>query len=91
MNNKHNHKTAHQHSINHRQEIMESETCACFHCLKTFTPSKITEWVDENEKEIGQTAMCPYCAIDSVIGDKSGIPLTKEFLSGMKQTWFSVE
>ena len=42
----------------------------------------------ENEKEIGQTAICPFCGIDSVIGDRSGVPITKEFLSGMNQVWF---
>jgi hypothetical protein len=26
--------------------------------------------------------------VDSVIGDKSGLPLTPEFLSQMKRRWF---
>ncbi len=30
----------------------------------------------------------PRCGIDSVIGSRSGFPLTPEFLAGMKQHWF---
>jgi acetone carboxylase gamma subunit len=37
---------------------------------------------------MGTTALCPYCGIDSVIGDKSGFPITKEFLEKMYQHWF---
>ena len=85
-----NSKTAHQHSDNHREEILQSELCGCFYCLRIFSPSKIIEWVDEDENEIGQTALCPYCDIDSVIGDKSGYSITKEFLSNMNQVWFNI-
>lgn len=81
--------SAHQYSSNHREQIEESELCGCFYCLETFKPSKIEEWVDEDENEFGQTALCPICGVDSVIGDKSGVPLTKEFLGGMNQVWFS--
>ena len=29
-----------------------------------------------------------YCCIDSVIGDKSGFPITEEFLKTMRDYWF---
>ncbi|MCZ8537225.1 cytoplasmic protein [Paenisporosarcina quisquiliarum] len=67
----------------HRNELEDSQLCGCFYCLQTFPPSKIEEWVD-NE----QTALCPECGIDSVIGDKSNYPITKEFLQGMNKIWF---
>ncbi len=35
-----------------------------------------------------QTAICPRCGIDSVIGDKSGFALTPTFLAEMKKAWF---
>jgi hypothetical protein len=79
---------AHQHSSNHRKQVLESETCGCFYCLSIYPPSEITEWVDENQTGVGQTALCPKCGIDSVIGSKSGVPINREFLSCMKQTWF---
>ena len=80
--------SAHQHSSNHRKQIEKSQLCGCFYCLKLFHPAKITEWVDEDKDEVGQTALCPYCGIDSVIGSSSGIPLTRDFLYGMQQVWF---
>ncbi|OWV25918.1 hypothetical protein B7988_07625 [Fibrobacter sp. UWB1] len=35
-----------------------------------------------------QTALCPYCAVDSVIPDASGWPLDADFLKKMKLWWF---
>jgi hypothetical protein len=56
--------------------------------LVIFPPADIDEWVDENEHGVGQTAICPRCGIDSVIGDASGYPVTVEFLSQMHRVWF---
>lgn len=81
-------KSAHQYSSNHRPQVEDSDKCGCFHCLSVFKPSEINEWVDEDENEIGQTAMCPRCGIDSVIGDKSGVPINREFLKSMQFVWF---
>lgn len=79
---------AHSHSANHRVEIENSLTCGCFYCTSIFDPIVIEEWIDEDDDGIGQTALCPKCGIDSVIGDKSGYPITKDFLSEMKRHWF---
>jgi hypothetical protein len=81
--------TAHKHSSRHRQEILESEQCGCFYCLTVFSPSEIKEWIDTDEHRVGQTALCPKCGIDAVIGSKSSYPITKEFLQVMEEHWFS--
>lgn len=75
--------TAHKHSSHHRAELEESEICGCFYCLEIYPPKEIQEWIDD---EI--TAQCPHCGIDSVIGMKSGYPITVEFLQKMKNRWF---
>lgn len=80
---------AHTHSANHREEVLSSTRCGCFYCLAMFPPSDIVEWIDEDERGIGQTAMCPRCGIDSVIGDASGHEIAREWLSTMKYYWFS--
>ena len=49
----------------------------------------MVEWIDEDKNEVGQTALCPYCGIDSVIGSASGISLDKQFLTEMYKVWFS--
>lgn len=80
---------AHRHSIRNRREVLASEICACFYCLALFEPSKIGSWVSDGPSEDDDTALCPCCTIDSVIGSASGIPLTAEFLCRMKQHWFN--
>lgn len=76
-------KEAHRFSSHHRKDLEESNVCGCFFCLQIFKPSEITDWCDN-----GNTAICPHCGIDSIIGDKSGYPITKEFLQGMRKEWF---
>jgi hypothetical protein len=75
---------AHAHSTENKAEIGRSDLCGCFHCRKTFFPAQIEEWTDD-----GQTALCPRCGIDSVIGAASGLPVHRpRFLSEMKRRWF---
>lgn len=78
---------AHDHSDRHRNELEQSEICGCFYCLRIFKPSLIEDWIEEESRHI-DTALCPYCNIDSVIGSKSGYPITKSFLKQMKSYWF---
>ena len=79
---------AHRNSIFHRKEIMESKVCGCFFCMEVFDPAEIEIWTDESKEFDEQTAMCPYCFTDSVIGDKSGYPIINSFLEGMCERWF---
>ncbi|CAD6366067.1 hypothetical protein SHEWT2_00730 [Shewanella hafniensis] len=74
---------AHKHSSNHRTEILSSTTCGCFYCLSIFPPTSVVEWVDD-----GNTAICPECDIDSVIGSESGLPISEIFLKEMHECWF---
>lgn len=77
-------KQAHDCSIRNKEQIEKSEKCGCFSCGKIFPPSEITDYVSDEEP----TALCPYCHIDSVIGDASGLPVTKKFLKEMNKRWF---
>ena len=76
---------AHKHSSKHRAELEKSEKCGCFFCLRIYSPSEIEDWTDGEN-----TAICPYCSVDSVIGDASGYPITKEFLQEMRNYWFRI-
>lgn len=76
-------KAAHSHSSNHRQVVEQSRVCGCFYCQETFAPATIKEWIDG-----GETALCPHCGIDSVIGDESKVELSAEFLEAMHHMWF---
>jgi hypothetical protein len=80
---------AHKHCFCNEQEVSQSELCGCFYCVSIFPTSEIVEWLKEvNKPDSGRTAFCPHCTIDSVIGSKSGYPITKEFLEAMRLRWF---
>jgi hypothetical protein len=84
---------AHRCSSNHRESILASDVCGCFYCLSIFSSSEIEDWVDTREeesdiKETGQTALCPRCGIDSVLGSASGYPINRKFLQKMNEYWF---
>lgn len=80
---------AHAFSSEHRRDILVSEQCGCFYCLAQFAPQAIREWIDD-EQGVGQTALCPKCGIDSVVGSASGVPITRTFLGRMRKRWFRV-
>ena len=75
-------KSAHKHSIHHRQELQASEVCGCFCCTESFPPHAIHDWIGAD------TARCPNCGIDAVLGSASGYELTPDFLEQMKLYWF---
>ncbi|MEM8930765.1 MAG: cytoplasmic protein [Acidobacteriota bacterium] len=76
---------AHRHSMHHRDALRDSEVCGCFCCLDTFDYRNIEHWADG-----GDTALCPSCGVDSVLGSASGFPAgDRLFLEAMKRHWFS--
>lgn len=75
---------AHACSFSNKEQIEKSEKCGCFFCGEIFSPSEITDYLPDEPP----TAECPFCHTDSVIGDASGFPITKDFLKKMKKRWF---
>jgi len=76
-------KNAHVCSSHNREQLSKSKLCGCFYCLKIFDSKLITNWCDNN-----QTAICPFCGIDSIIYDSKVYPISEEFLKRMKKYWF---
>lgn len=66
-------------------KLIQSKTCGCFNCLSVFSPGDIKEWVED----IGEyaTGLCPYCQLDTVIGDSIGVSITTELLQKMNNYW----
>ena len=80
---------AHDFSSNHKPELEQDGTCGCFYCKKIFKPSEIIEWIiADTPSDWRGTAVCPYCDVDSVIGESSGFPITDKFLLAMNKYWF---
>lgn len=74
---------AHYYCTYHRKKLVQDKLCGCFDCLTIFNPIEIKEWCDKD-----QTAICPYCGIDSIIGKSSGYPITIKFMKRMQKIWF---
>lgn len=85
---------AHKYSNNHMEQLKKDKVCGCFYCMTIFSPEEINFWLiadkdaDTDADKLG-TAVCPYCSIDSVIGESSGYPITKDFLKKMYDHWFT--
>ena len=76
---------AHKFSYGNKSNLLKYSKCGCFYCLKIFDPKEIIDWVGD---EKGFTAICPYCNIDSVIGEGAGYPITEDFLKAMHNHCF---
>lgn len=81
-------KAAQDHSAGNRAEVEASARCGCFYCYAVFAPADVVDWADTQDPLPEQTAICPRCGVDSVIGDKSGYPIAAEFLKAMHKAWF---
>ena len=78
-------KEAHDHSFKNKEEIMASKGIVCYFCKMEAIPDDIDEWVKEQDGK--ETAVCPSCGIDSIIGDASGLNVTPAFLEEMGRHW----
>jgi hypothetical protein len=75
---------AYLHANKHRVELQRSTSCGCFFCFRLFGFDDITKWIDAN-----QTALCPRCGIDAVLGSSSGHIINDAFLRRMHMHWFA--
>ena len=79
---------AHPFSFKNKAYLLPPQRCGCFSCLTIFRSTELEEgdFVPENDGQY--TACCPYCGIDSVIGENCGYTITPELLATMKDYWF---
>lgn len=72
-----------KHSCRNHAELKQSLKCGCFSCGSIFDATEVEEYTDD-----GKTALCPYCSVDSVIGDASGIELNPKLLNELNKMYF---
>ena len=78
---------AHKYTSNNKPELEQDSVCGCCFCTRIYSPSEIKEWIFW-PSDIRGTAICPYCDMDTVIGESSGYQITEEFLEKMHNAWF---
>ena len=62
-------------SSGNRKKLLTSESAVCFHCKELIMPSDILGWCDEDDNGVGQTAICPHCSVDAIVGFSGQIDL----------------
>ena len=58
------------------------------YCLTIFHSTELKEDGFLSEDDGQHTAWCPYCGIDSIIGENCGYKITPKLLAAMKDYWF---
>lgn len=76
-------KQVHDHSFKNRAEIARSLICYCIHCEEASASGQVKEWVDD-----GETALCPKCGVDALIGNAAGYEMTEPLLKEMHDFYF---
>lgn len=86
---------AHGHTTGNRAELEASGICGCCYCLDIFSPDEVTTFTgadisafDNPDATFVETAVCPRCGSEALLGDKSGYAITPQFLGRMHQAWF---
>ncbi len=76
-------------------QIAGSKVCGCCNCMQMFPPAEIIAWtglevdnINDPDAVNNQTALCPRCGSEAVIGDRSGYPIDAHFLGRMNEAWF---
>jgi len=78
---------SHKYCTDNFESISLSRYCACIYCKQSFSKEAVIDWI---ETKTEKTAVCPFCGIDSVIGDSTNAPITDNgFIETMHQHWFS--
>jgi hypothetical protein len=57
----------------HRHRLLGSRVAVCYYCFSEFSPSAVVDWCDQDENGVGQTALCPHCSVDAVVGFEGGV------------------
>lgn len=79
----HEMRKAHKYTQNNFWILQEEQNCRCIYCLKEFSSTIIEEYtMDDN-------ALCPYCWIDTVIGENSGYTYSDDEALMMHEFFFN--
>lgn len=65
-----------------RPELDLSENCICYSCGRRFKAREITDWCDDD-----MTAICPYCSVDKVVAESSGVPQDSSFMAAYQELY----
>ena len=73
---------------NNKPKLEMAKSCGCIYCERIFDPKEIEEWLYGSRIDYLGTAICPYCGNDTVIGELTGLPISKDYLHEMYMKLF---
>jgi hypothetical protein len=76
---------AHKNTFDNGYLLFAKQNCVCIYCGSKFASSEIIDFTISDKG----TALCPFCGIDSVIGEVSGYLLTDKFIEVMYEYFFN--
>ena len=89
------------HSFRNLEEVLKSDKAGCYYCLCVFNvkdelagrdPEDYCLAWDPIDDKMEPTVFCPFCEMDSVVGDASGLPIEDPaFLESMRKRWFETQ
>ncbi|WP_457419685.1 hypothetical protein [Roseateles sp. P5_E7] len=86
---------AYRYTSNNWAQIEASQQCGCCNCVEMFKPDEIVGWtgltmenMNDSAAVAQQTAMCPRCGSEAVLGDACGFAINANFLARMNEAWF---
>ena len=78
-----------KHAMRNYDEVKSSKRCACYFCLQRFDSSKANYYITERDGI--KTALCPFCSVDSVIGDASGYDIDGDIITELNLWGFGIK
>lgn len=75
-------------AFNNKHLLKLSNWCGCFYCLNLFSYQDISQWKNDT---YDQTAICPFCGMESVIPSDDTRDSTMKFLNILYDFYFSNE
>ena len=86
---------AYRHTTKNRAEIEASMHCGCCYCMQIFPSAEIVAWAGLDFSQLNNpdaadadTAVCPRCGNEAVLGEQCGHAITPQFLGQMNEAWF---
>jgi len=78
------------HHISFRSKHLKTEKCGCFHCLSIFNSKELDEVIDGigGWCDYGETPICPYCGVDSVLFEGKNLKITRKLLYDIELRFF---
>lgn len=74
----------HMNTSRNRDDIARSKLCFCLDCRAVSKNEEVVHFIDN-----GETATCPFCGMDALLGDASGVRFSAQALLDTHMNYFN--